>query len=150
MARLLAFTIGVVVVAGSSFVKYIEGNITVVTSKTVNLLTTPIFALFVFAIFVRRARPLGVWVGAVLGTATAAALAFSGPLVYLTHAQFGLDPASLGVELITKTDPASGETWMTAEDPISFQWIGPVALAVNLVTGYVACLLLPRRDNFEV
>ncbi len=147
VARLLAFGVGLVVVAGSSLVKYIEGNITVVTNKTANLLTTPIFALFVFAIFVKRARPLGVWIGAICGTATAAALAFSGPLVYLGYAQLGVDPAVFGVELITKTDPVSGDTWMTAEDPISFQWIGPVALVVNLLTGYVACLLLPRATG---
>ncbi len=144
VARLLAFGIGAVVVLGSSFVEYIEGNITVVTNKTANLLTTPIFALFVFAIFIKRATPFGAWVGAFFGTLTAAAIAFSGPLVYLAHAQFGLDPTSFGVELIRKTDPVSGQTWMTAEDPISFQWIAPVALAVNLFTGYVACRLFPR------
>ncbi len=149
VARLLAFGIGAVVVLGSSFVKYIEGNITVVTSKTVNLLTTPIFALFFFAMFVKRATPAGVCIGALFGTLTAAAIAFSGPLVYLLHAHAGVDPASFGVELISKTDPVTGDTWMTAEDPISFQWIGPVALAVNLITGYVASLLLPggRRSN---
>ena len=144
VARSLALGIGTVVVLGSSFVKYIEGNITVVTSKTANLLTTPIFALFVFAIFIKRATPLGTWVGAILGTLTAIALAFSGPLVYLAHTQFGLDPAALNVELISKADPVSGVTWMTAEDPISFQWIGPVALAVNLLTGYVASVLFSR------
>jgi SSS family solute:Na+ symporter len=149
VARLLAFGIGAVVVLGSSFVKYIEGNITVVTSKTANLLTTPIFALFVFAIFIKRATPLGAWIGAFFGTLTAAALAFSGPLVYLAHTQLGLDPASLGVELIMKSDPVSGQTWMTAEDPISFQWIGPVALAVNLFTGFVTCLVFPRSGTID-
>ncbi len=47
-AQLLALAIGVTVVIGSSYMKYIEGNITAVTNKTVNLLTTPIFALFFF------------------------------------------------------------------------------------------------------
>ena len=129
-ARCLALGIGTVVVLGSTFMKYIEGNITAVTNKTVNLLTTPIFALFFFAIFVRRASAVGVWIGAFFGTITAALIAFSGPLVCLLFTQFGVDPATFGVELITKSDPATGETWkiVKGDDPISFQYIGPVAL----------------------
>jgi solute:Na+ symporter, SSS family len=144
-ARLMAFGIGAIVVLGSTFMKYIPGNITAITNKTVNLLTTPIFGLFFFAVFVRRASPIGVWVGAICGTVTAAAIAFSGPLVAALHAHFGVDPALFGVELLTQTDPATGQTWETAEDPISFQWIGPVALAVNLLTGYLTCLVFPGR-----
>lgn len=143
-ARLLALCIGVTVVLGSTFMKYIEGNITAMTNKTVNLLTTPIFGLFFFAVFVRFARPLGVWVGAICGTLTAAAIAFSGPLVYFLYTQFDIDPATFGVELITKTDPATMKRWTTAEDPISFQWIGPVALLVNITVGTIACWLLSR------
>ena len=147
VARLLALGIGTVVVLGSSFMKYIEGNITTVTNKTVNLLTTPIFALFFFAVFVRRASAVGVWIGAIFGTITAAAIAFSGPLVYFLYVQFGVDPARFGVELITRIDQATGATWMTAQDPISYQYIGPVALAVNIVVGYIACRLFPRRET---
>jgi solute:Na+ symporter, SSS family len=146
-AKFLALVIGAVVVLGSSFMKYIEGNITTVTNKTVNLLTTPIFALFFFAIFVRRSSTVGVWIGAVAGTLTAAAIAFSGPLVYLLHARFGVDPAAFGVDLITRTDTATGETWTTAADPISFQYIGPVALTVNLSVGYIASRIFPARES---
>jgi len=149
IARLLALSIGSIVVVGSSYMKYIEGNINAVTNKTVNLLTTPIFALFFFALFVKRVTPAGVWVGAFFGTVTAAAIAFSGPLVYQLHVWFDIDPSSFGVGLFPKTDKISGETWETAEDPISFQWIGPVALAVNLLTGTIASLLLPRREQRE-
>ncbi|MFQ5734868.1 MAG: sodium-coupled permease [Planctomycetaceae bacterium] len=141
VARLLAFGIGLTVVLGSTFMKYIEGNITAVTNKTVNLLTTPIFALFFFAMFTKRATPRGVWIGAFCGTLTAAAIAFSGPLVYLLHVRFGVDPATFGVSLKTVTDKATGEIWDTAEDPISFQWIGPVAVSVNIATGYIASRL---------
>lgn len=146
-ARLLAFGIGAVVVLGSSFMKYIEGNITTVTNKTVNLLTTPIFALFFFAVFVKRSSAVGVWIGAAFGVLTAAAIAFSGPLVYLLYTQFQVDPAAFNVELITRTDATTGETWTTAEDPVSFQWIAPCALTVNIVTGYIACLLFPQRNQ---
>ena len=148
-AQLLALSVGAIVVLGSSLMKYIEGNITAVTNKTVNLLTTPIFALFFFAVFVKRAKPAGVWIGAFFGVTVAALIAFSGPFVYMLHTQFGVDPAAFNSELITRTDPATGETWMSAEDPISFQWIGPIALLTNIVVGYVACLLIPDRPARE-
>ena len=118
-ARWLAFGIGAVVVIGSSFMGAIPGNITAVTTKTANLLSTPIFALFFFALFVPFASPRGVVVGAIFGTATAVLIAFSGPI--------------------------SG----AKVDPISFQWIAPVAITVNLVTGCIGSLLMPRRNQNE-
>lgn len=135
IARALALGIGLTVVLGSSMVKYIEGNITSVTGKTVNLLSTPIFGLFVYAFFLTRTTRLGAWMGTICGVATAAAIAFSGPLVYLLHLKLGIDPIQFGVSVIDVTDPVSGDQWQTAEDPISFQWIGPLALMVNLAVG---------------
>ena len=139
-AQLLALCIGITVVVGSSYMKFIEGNITAVAHKTVNLLTTPIFALFYFALFARRATVFGVWFGAVCGVTTAASIAFSGPLVYMLYSQFGIDPGVFGTELISDIDEATGHTWTTARDPISFQWIAPGALAVNLATGTLASM----------
>ena len=81
-----------------------------------SLLVTPLFALFVFALFVPFATPVGVLAGAVSGIATAVAIAFSGPI-------FGMNAA-------------------TGNDPISFIWIAPVALAVNLLVGTLASLAL--------
>ncbi len=134
-AQLLALVIGILVVMGGTLMRYIPGNITAVTNKTVNLLTTPIFALFFFALFVPRATPRGVWLGAICGSLTAATIAFSGPLVYFLHQQFGIDPATLHSALVTQTDVATGQPWVTAEDPISFQWIGPAAFLVNVAVG---------------
>jgi SSS family solute:Na+ symporter len=136
-ARCLAFGIGAFVVSCSSLMKFVSGNITDVTNKTVNLLTTPIFGLFFFAIFVPRARPVGVWCGAIAGTLVAAMIAFSGPLVYGLHLMFDIDLATFNVIEITQTDKATGEKWLTAEDPISFQWIAPVAFAVNIAVGWI-------------
>ena len=116
-AQLLALSIGIVVVIGSSFMEYIPGNIMAVTNKTTNLLVSPIFCLFFFAIFVPFAKPAGVLLGALCGIATAALIAFSGPI-------FGVDPE-------------------TGLDPVSFQWIGPAALLVNIVVGTLASLVLP-------
>jgi SSS family solute:Na+ symporter len=146
-AQLLALVIGGAVVLGSSQMKYVEGNFSAITNKVANSLTTPIFALFFFAMFVRRATPLGVWVGAICGVVVAVSFAFSGPLVYLLHTQFGVDPAVFNVELITKTN--AGETWTSAEDPISFQWIGPAAFTVNVLIGTLVSYLLPGKRRGE-
>lgn len=148
-AQLLAFGIGVVVVLGSSYMGRIPGNITAVTNKTVNLLTTPIFGLFFFALFVPFARPVGVWLGAVTGALTAATIAFSGPLVAWL-ARFGVPPATFHVALMTKIDPVSGKQFVTAQDPISFQWIGPVAFVVNVAVGLTVSWLLARREQRPV
>ncbi|MCB1235196.1 MAG: sodium/solute symporter [Verrucomicrobiae bacterium] len=128
MARVLAFVIGAVVVVCSSFMERVPGNITAVTMKTANLLTVPIFCLFFFALFVKFASPAGVWIGAVFGVGTAVSIAFSGPI-------FGF-----------KTLPNGDEV-----DPVSFQWIMPAALVVNLAVGAVASLALPsRREGDKV
>jgi len=121
-AKGLAFSIGAIVVVGSSFMQHVKGNITAVTSKTTNLLVTPIFALFFFALFVPFARPIGVFAGAICGTATAILIAFSGPFFGFHH--------------------------VTGYDPVSFMWIGPVALAVNIAVGTVVSLLVggPQRQ----
>jgi SSS family solute:Na+ symporter len=142
-AQVLALTIGTIVVFGSTFMKFVPGNITSVTQKTSNLLTTPIFCLFVFALFIPFSRPLGVWAGAIAGTGTAAIIAFSGPLVVLLDS-WGINPATFGATIETKTDPVTGAVSRFADDPISFQWIAPLAIAANLGVGCVVSLLLPR------
>ena len=76
-AKGLAFAIGAIVIGGSFFVQHVPGNIMAVTSKTTNLLVTPLFALLFFALWVPFARPVGVFAGAVCGTATAILIAFS-------------------------------------------------------------------------
>jgi len=113
-ATILAFSIGGLVMIGSAFVGNIEGNITEVCSKTANLLVTPIFGLFFFALFVPRANAPGVWVGWLFGITTAVLTAFSGEI-------FGWDP-------------------VTGNPPISFEWIPLISITANLVTGYIACI----------
>ncbi|WP_145452838.1 sodium:solute symporter family transporter [Gimesia panareensis] len=123
-ARLLALGIGVIVVLSSSLMGSIPGNITAVTNKTANLLTTPIFCLFFFALFIPYARPAGVLVGAVLGTTTAVLIAFSGPIF---------------VENYT-SDMA---------DPISFQWIAPAAVTVNIASGCLISYLIASSQKIR-
>lgn len=122
-ARWLAFGIGAAAVLGSAAMDWVPGNITSVTNKTSNLLTTPIFGLFFFALFVPFASPVGTWIGCFFGTLTAVLVAFSGPI-------FGMVP---GTDL----------------DPISFQWISPMAITVNIVTGSIGSLIFPARTNVE-
>ena len=136
LARFLAFTIGGVVVLSSTLMRFIQGNITEMTGKTVNLLTVPIFGLFFFALFVRNPRPWAVWAGAISGTATAVVIAFSGPLAYLLADRFGIQPDVFGTEFIEIKDKVTGEMRTSCTDPISFQWISPMALAVNISVGY--------------
>jgi SSS family solute:Na+ symporter len=143
--RLLALGIGAAVVLGSSTMRYIEGNITAVTGKTVNLLSAPIFGLFFFALFVPRARAVHVWIATVASVIVAASIAFSGPLVFLLHTRLGIDPAVLNSAIIERSDAATGKTWFSCEDPVSFQWIAPAALLTTVLVGLAATRLLPGR-----
>lgn len=147
VARTIAASIGVIVVLGSAYVDRVPGNITEVTTKTVNLLTVPIFCLFFFALFVKRAHPVAVWVATIVGTLATAAVAFSGPLVLWLHDAHGVDPAVFGTELVTSTDPRTGQATRSVPDPISFQWIQLTALVVTISLGWILCQVLPRRQN---
>ncbi len=120
-ARILAVVVGIIVMAGSTLMPLIPGNITAMTQKTVNLFTVPIFCLFLFALFIKKASPVGVWIGCLTGTTVAILIAFSGPI-------FGFI-----------------ETPEGRLDPISFQWITVAALVVNMVVGYVFSILFPRK-----
>ena len=117
-AQLLAFSIGAIVVVTSSLMEHIPGNITAVTNKTSNLFTTPIFALFFFALFVPFARPAGVVAGTICGVTAAALIAFSGPI-------FGMLP--------------------NGNDPVSFIWISPAALLVDVAVGTIVSWILHKR-----
>ena len=76
-----------------------------------------------------------------------AIIAFSGPIVFFLHAHFGFDLATFGVRVIVIADEATGIEYSTAEDPISFQWIGPIAFVVNVLTGTVACWWFSRSPT---
>ena len=146
-AQALAFGIGAVVVVGSAFMEHVPGNITGVTQKTTNLLTTPIFCLFFFALFVPFARPVGVFVGAICGTATASLIAFSGPLVVLLNRWWDIDPATFNTTIERKVDEVTGAVTLTAEDPISFQAIAPAAVLVNILSGTLVSWCLSKSGH---
>ena len=118
LAKIMAFSIGTIVVVVGSLIDNVPGNIWAVGQKTSGLLSTPLFALFFYAFFVPFATPLGVVCGTVTGIATAVLVAYSGPI-------FGFDPE-------------------TGYDPVSFIWIGPFALAANLLAGSLASYVHQR------
>ena len=122
-ARWMAVAIGVIVVALSSVVGQIPGSFLAVTQKTVNLLTVPIFLLFLFALFIPFANARGVWIGTIASVTVAVLIAFGGQI-------FGQIPGPDG-KLI---------------DPISFQWISPAALVIGLIVGLIACKIFHKQE----
>lgn len=147
VARIIAVSIGVVSVLGSAYVERVPGNITEVTTKTVNLLTVPIFCLFFFALFFKGAHPAAVWVATIVGILATAAVAFSGPLVLWLHDAHGIDPARFGTELVVGVDAATGLPTRRVPDPVSFQWIQLTALVVTLSVGWGLSHLIRLRQK---
>ena len=130
LAQCLAFGLGAVVVVGSSYMGNVPGNITGMTQRTTNLLATPAFSLFFFALFCRFGKPAGAVVGAVYGIVVGALIAFSGNLYSLLQASTFL--ASSGAIDIS---------------PISFQWISPLSLLVNLAAGAALSKAIRTEDS---
>lgn len=120
-ARFLALGIGVATLLLSTVMGHVPGNFLAVTNKTSSLLAVPIALLFVFALFVPFANPAGVWLATLASVTAAVLVAFSGLF-------FGMNPA-------------------TGLDPVSFQWIAPVALVTGLGVGLPACWLLSRVNR---
>lgn len=147
IARILAFAIGAIVVVASSEMGRVPGNITAVTTKTSNLLTTPIFGLFFFALFVPNASPKGVWIGAICGTVTAVGIAFSGPILTALHFEWDLPLEWFSTQLVSTVDPVTGNEEFSVPDLISFQWIAPAAISVNILTGVLGCIVFPRNSE---
>ena len=83
-------------------------------------LTLLLVPLSAFALFDKKSTATGVWAGAICGVATAVLIAFSGPI-------FGADPE-------------------TGLDPISFQWISPFALVVNIAVGMLVSRLTSKEN----
>lgn len=130
LAQCLAFGLGAIVVVGSSYMGNVPGNITGMTQRTTNLLATPAFSLFFFALFCRFGKPAGAVVGAVYGITVGALIAFSGNFYsLLQNSEF------LG---LTSTIDIS---------PISFQWISPISLLVNLAAGAALSKVIRAGDS---
>ena len=130
LAQCLAFGLGAVVVIGSSYMGYVPGNITGMTQRTTNLLATPAFSLFFFALFCRFGKPAGAIVGAIYGITVGALIAFSGNFYSLLH-DYAVFGSSRAIDL----------------SPISFQWISPLSLLVNLAGGAALSKAIRAGDS---
>lgn len=118
IVRWVSVCVGLLVVALSTGVRYVQGNLLELAYKIVNLLTVPLFGIFVMALFVRWATPFGTYVSAFTGFAIVAVINF-------------------WRELTGQPDP-----------PISFLWAMPLALPLQVMIGMIASLLPvsgPRR-----
>ncbi|MEO2034113.1 MAG: sodium-coupled permease [Planctomycetaceae bacterium] len=77
LARWLALTIGLVVLLLSSFViEHVPGNFLEQTKRTFGLLITPLFLLFLFALFIPFASQGGAIVGALVGFVVSLLIAY--------------------------------------------------------------------------
>ena len=76
LAKYVSVVVGVVVVALSSGVGMVQGNLLEVAFKVVNLLTAPLFGLFFMAMFVRWATGPGTLVGAFFGLVVVVTISF--------------------------------------------------------------------------
>ncbi len=130
LAQCLAFGLGAIVVIGSSYMGTVPGNITGMTQRTTNLLATPAFSLFFFALFCRFGKPAGAVVGAVYGITVGALIAFSGNCYSLLH-DYAVFGSSGGIDI----------------SPISFQWISPLSLLVNLAAGAALSKVIRTGDS---
>lgn len=130
LAKCLAFGLGAIVVIGSSYMGNVPGNITGMTQRTTNLLATPAFSLFFFALFCRFGKPAGAVVGAVYGITVGALIAFSGNFYTLLH-DYAVFGSSGAIDL----------------SPISFQWISPLSLLVNLAAGAALSKVIRAGDS---
>lgn len=76
LERCVSVVIGAVMVALSSFVGVVHGNLLEIAYKVVNLLSAPLFGLFCMAMFVPWATGFGTLVGAGAGLAVVVAINF--------------------------------------------------------------------------
>jgi len=87
-SKLMALSIGMLVVVASSFMQYVPGNFLEISMRTQGLFVTPLFALFLLGLFEKRATEIGVISGAVVGLLSAAAIAYWEPLTGLAEISF--------------------------------------------------------------
>ena len=76
LAKYISVLVGVVVLGLTFFVSIVPGNLLEVINRVVNLLVSPLFVLFFFAMFVPWATTFGAWVGVIASIIDAMVIAF--------------------------------------------------------------------------
>lgn len=88
LAKVLAFSIGAIVVAASSAMEHVPGNFLEMSKRTSTLLMAPLFSLFFMALFVPFATQFGTIVGAICGLFASVLIAFWEPITGLQAISF--------------------------------------------------------------
>jgi SSS family solute:Na+ symporter len=82
LEQIVSVAIGVCVLVLSTYVAAVEGNLLDKAYKVVNLLATPLFGLFLMAMFIPWATGLGTWIGAAAGLAVVVGVNFQHELFH--------------------------------------------------------------------
>lgn len=87
-SKLMALSIGMLVVLASAFMQYVPGNFLEISMRTQGLFVTPLFALFLLGLFEKRTTEVGAISGAVVGLLAGVAIAYWEPLTGLEEISF--------------------------------------------------------------
>ena len=118
LARVLTLVLGVAVTVIACFVGNIAENIIQITSKVVNSFCGPMFAIFILGMLTRKARPLGVCIGAFVSLAAMWYCMFWTELNFLWPSTLGLVIAlglGYGISLLEKAPDPEKLEWTYAE-----------------------------------
>jgi SSS family transporter len=117
LARILTLVLGIIVTVLACFVGRV-GDIIEMANKIVNSFCGPMFAVFLLGMLTKRARSLGVCVGALSAMLVMGWLVFGTQLNFLWPSSFGLAVALLvgyGISLLEKPSPKEKLQWTLAE-----------------------------------
>jgi SSS family solute:Na+ symporter len=97
LAKIISFAIGIIIVCLSLGISNVKGNLLELTYKTINLLTAPLFVPFFMAMFIRRAKPTGTFLGTLASGLAAALISFSEEIFSLDISFLWIMPGSFVV-----------------------------------------------------
>mgnify|MGYP002622663853 FL=1 len=120
LASSIAVLVGVTVITVSAFMRHVPGNFLEMSQRTQGLVVVPIFVLFFMALFVPRSTEIGALAACIASMVTAVLVAYWKQLA----------------EAVLWMIRGSSEEF----DPLSFQWINPVSLAVGVAVGWIVSL----------
>ena len=87
LARIVALTVGLIVVGASTYMQYVPGNFLAMSKRTSSLFVAPLFILFFIGLFVPFRTQVGAIIGSLASAATAILIAFWSEIT-------GLEPVS--------------------------------------------------------
>ena len=87
-SKLMAMSIGMLVVIASSFMQHVPGNFLEISMRTQGLFVTPIFALFLLGLFGKRTSECGAISGAVAALLAGVGIAYWKPLTGFPEISF--------------------------------------------------------------